>query len=77
MTEVDQLLPVIINGKTDLILETILLYFKDKWNRDINEILKNGYYEMSHINLTLAELGLEQDMMDLCCYETKLGCELL
>lgn len=77
MTEMDQLLPVIINGKTDLILEAIMLYFKDKWNRDICERLKVGYCEMSQINLTLAELGLEQDMSDLCSYETKLGCEKL
>lgn len=77
MTEVDQLLPVNIDGKSEHILEDILLYFKDKWNRDICEKLKRGYYEMSQINLTLAEMGLEQDMMDLCSYETKLGCEKL
>lgn len=77
MTEVDQLLPVIINGKTDLIKEAIILYFKAKWNREICEKLKLGYCEMSQINLTLSEIGLEQDMKDLGRYEARLGCEKL
>lgn len=77
MTEVDQLLPVIINGKTDLIKEAIILYFKAKWNREICEKLKLGYCEMSQINLTLSEIGLEQDMKDLGIYEARLGCEKL
>ena len=47
-------------------------YFKEKWLRDIYENFKNGYSEMSQINLTLAEIGMEQDMMDLTLYEARL-----
>jgi CopG family transcriptional regulator/antitoxin EndoAI len=76
MTEVEQMLPMIINNKTDLIIESIILYFQEKWNRDIYERLKSGYSEMSQINLALAELGMEQDMSDLDMYEARLGCEV-
>ena len=76
MTEVKQMLPMIINNKTDLIIESIILYFQEKWNQDIYEKLKRGYCEMSQINLTLAELGMEQDMSDLDMYEARLGCDV-
>jgi CopG family transcriptional regulator/antitoxin EndoAI len=49
---------------------------KDNLGCDIYERLKYGYCEMSQINLTLAELGLEEDMLDLCEYESRLGCDL-
>lgn len=76
MTEVKQMLPMIINNKTDLIIESIILYFQEKWNRDIYEKLKRGYCEMSQINLALAEFGMEQDMSDLDMYEARLGCDV-
>jgi len=76
MTEVGQLLPMIINGNSDLIIESLILYLKEKWDRDIYERLKCGYCEMSQINLSLAEMGLEEDMYDLDMYEARLGCEI-
>ncbi len=75
MTEVDQMLPVIKNNKTDLIVNSFINYFKEKWKLEICEKLKTGYSDMSQINLTLAEMGLEEDMNDLCMYESELGCE--
>ncbi len=43
---------------------------------EVSERLKDGYLEMSQINLTLAEVGFEQDMMELNVYEARLmGCE--
>ena len=43
---------------------------------EVSEKLKDGYVEMSKINLALAEIGFEQDMIELNMYETKLtGCE--
>jgi CopG family transcriptional regulator/antitoxin EndoAI len=73
MTEVNHMLPMIKNSKSDEVMESLVLYLKEK--RDIYERLKCGYCEMSHINLTLAELGLEEDMLDLCRYELELRCE--
>lgn len=39
--------------------------------------LRCGYCRMSQINLTLAEVGLVEDMLELKAYEAKLGCEKL
>lgn len=74
MTEVDQKVPVKFKGKTEVIFESVKLYFKDKWCNNFYDNLKSGYKEMSQINLTLAEMGLEQDIKDLNTYEAKLGC---
>lgn len=76
MSEVDKMLPMINNNKTDLEIEALLLYLKEKWNRDIYERLRLGYCEMSQINVTLAEMGLAEDMLDLEMYEARLGCEI-
>ncbi len=76
MSEVDKMLPMIINNKIDLEIETLLLYLREKWNRDIYERLRLGYCEMSQINVTLAEMGLAEDMLDLEMYEARLGCEI-
>jgi len=43
----------------------------------LHEKLKYGYSEMSQINLTLAEMGFEEDMVDLNNYEARLGCDKL
>ena len=40
--------------------------------KDIHAYQKKGYDEMSQINLTLAEIGLEHDMKDLHKYEIRL-----
>lgn len=69
MIEVDQITDLSISNDSDSMMEYVRLYFKDKWVKDIYENLKNGYNEMSQINLTLAEIGLEPDMTDLNKYE--------
>lgn len=74
MTEVNQLLPVAKNSKTELLFNSLLCYFKEKWNLEICEKLRIGYCDMSQINSTLAEMGLEEDMYDLYMYESELGC---
>lgn len=72
MVKVDQLLPMIYDGNNDLIIGTMKFYFKEKWLENIYECFKNGYSEMSQINLSLAEIGIEQDMKDLALYEARL-----
>ncbi|NLL80864.1 MAG: hypothetical protein GX231_01005 [Tissierellia bacterium] len=75
MKEVNSMLPM-INNNIDIKMESLVVYLKDNLGCDIYERLKYGYCEMSQINLTLAELGLEEDMLDLCEYESRLGCDL-
>ena len=69
---------MIYDNELDKSTKSTILYFKNKWIQDICEKLSNGYEEMSQINLTLAEMGLEEDISDLCEYESRLiGCDQL
>lgn len=78
MIEAEDLLPMIYDGESNFIIETMKFYFKEKWLKDIYDNFGNGYSEMSQINLTLAEIGIEQDMKELKLYEARLlGRELL
>lgn len=72
MIEFNQGIPMKYNAHNNFGLEYLKLYFEQRWYHDIYKSLKNGYDEMSKINLDLAETGLEYDMKDLCCYETRL-----
>lgn len=72
MIEVDQSTVLSVNADPSIMMECVKLYFKDKWVKDIYENFRNGYNEMSQINLTLAEIGLERDMTDLHKYEIRL-----
>lgn len=78
MVEVDKDVPMIYDRNFDKSTESIILYFKKKWIQNISENLSIGYEEMSQINLTLAEMGLEEDINDLYEYESRLlGCDQL
>ncbi len=72
MIDIDQSTSVSVNADGNSMLECVKCYFKDKWVKDIYENFRNGYNEMSQINLTLAEIGLEDDMEDLHMYEIRL-----
>lgn len=72
MIEFDQRVPMKYSLDNGFALDYLKLYFEQRWRRDIYENLKNGYNEMSEINLDLAEIGLECDMEDLYFYETRL-----
>jgi len=72
MIEFQQTIPMKYNETTDVAIDYLKLYFKQKWVEEICESLKNGYKEMSQINLNFAEMGLEEDVLDLCMYESKL-----
>ncbi|MGN9163747.1 CopG family ribbon-helix-helix protein [Tissierellaceae bacterium HCP3S3_D8] len=69
MIEVDQMVPVKYDGVVNSFRECLKLYYKEKWIEDLDENLKCGYEEMSELNLTLAEVGLDQDISDLIMYE--------
>lgn len=72
MIEYDQTIPMKYREEPDYAIEYLQLYFRERWLENMCEKLKNGYAEMSQINLSLAEMGLEQDIRELCIYELKL-----
>ncbi len=76
MKEVNQMLPMILNNSSNLLIESLILYLMENWNYDDYNRLKCGYCEMSHINLALAEMGLVEDMSDLDMYVERLGREI-
>ncbi len=75
MTEVNKILPI-LNNSSNLLIESLIFYLMGKWDHEEYSRLKCGYYEMSHINLALAELGLVEDMSDLDMYVERLGREI-
>ena len=74
MKEVNNMLPM-LSSNIDIKMKSLVVYLKENLECDIYEKLKCGYCEMSQINLTLAELVLEEDMLDLCEYEISLSCD--
>lgn len=78
MIEFNQRIPMKYSVHNDLAIDHLKLYFEQRWRDNIYEELKNGYSEMSKINLCLAEIGLEYYIEELYCYEASLvGCEKL
>ena len=74
--EVDFIVAMEKKNRSEFVKEAMKLYIREKRKVEVYEQLKDGYVEMSKINLTLAEMGLEQDMVELNVYEAKLtGCE--
>lgn len=72
LEEVDVMVPMEYKNRSDFVIEAMKLFIDEKKKVDIIERLKEGYREMSQINLTLAEMGLEQDILDLTIYEARL-----
>ena len=76
LEEVDFIVSMEKKNRSEFVKEAMKLYIREKRKVEVYEQLKDGYVEMSKINLTLAEMGLEQDMVELNVYEAKLtGCE--
>lgn len=72
LEEVDFIVSMEEKNRSEFIKEAMKLYIREKRKVEICEELKNGYKEMSQINLSLAEMGFEQDMVELDNYEAKL-----
>ena len=76
LEEVDFIVSMEKKNRNEFVKEAMKLYIREKRKVEVSEKLKDGYLEMSQINLTLAEVGFEQDMMELNVYEARLmGCE--
>ncbi|CCQ96809.1 putative transcriptional regulator, CopG family [[Clostridium] ultunense Esp] len=76
LEEVDFIVSMEKKNRSEFVKEAMKLYIREKRRLEVSQKLKDGYVEMSKINLALAEIGFEQDMVELNIYETKLtGCE--
>lgn len=72
LKEVDFIVSMENKNRNEFVKEAMKLYLREKRRVEVFERLKNGYVEMSQINLSLAEIGFEQDMVELNIYEAKL-----
>ena len=70
LSEMEIKLPLKCEMAPVLIKDTVKLIKESK--RSLSEWMKDGYIEMSQINLELANYGVEQDLRDLILYEASL-----
>ncbi|NLY77569.1 MAG: ribbon-helix-helix protein, CopG family [Tissierellia bacterium] len=76
LKEVDFIVSMEKKNRSEFVKEAMKFYLREKRRMEVSERLKDGYLEMSKINAALAEIGLEQDVKELCMYEINLtGCE--
>jgi len=76
LEEIDGIVSIERKNRSEFIREAMKLYIRERQKIQIREKMKCGYKEMGHINLTLSEIGLEEDLKELSYYEVKLtGCE--
>ncbi|HHV38968.1 MAG TPA: ribbon-helix-helix protein, CopG family [Tepidimicrobium sp.] len=73
LEEVDLIVSMEKKNRNEFVKEAMKLYIREKRRLHVCERLKYGYMEMSQINLSLAESGLEQDMVELDVYESTLN----
>lgn len=75
LEEVDDLASTEHN-RSEFIKQAMEVYVIEQRRLQIKENMKKGYLEMSQINIRLSEMGLAEDIRELCVYETNLtGCE--
>lgn len=72
LAQVNLRLPVILNENDILFRQLQILCNNGCKCKKYQEFIK-AYEEVSQINLTLAEIGIEEDMIDLMYYEINLG----
>lgn len=76
LEEVDDLASTEKNNRSEFIKQAMEVYVREQRRLQIKENMKKGYLEMSQINIKLSEMGLAEDIRELCVYETNLtGCE--
>jgi CopG family transcriptional regulator/antitoxin EndoAI len=76
LREIDGIVCMEKKNRSEFIREAMRLYIRERKKIQLREKMKAGYEEMSNINLKLAEIGFDEDVEELCKYESKLtGCE--
>lgn len=72
MIEFNQRIPMEHSICDKICKDKLKLCFSNRWSYYNCETLKKGYTEMSEINLDLAEIGFEYDVLELLFYELSL-----
>lgn len=72
LEEVDGIVSNEKKNRSEFIREAMKLYLRERKKIQIREKMKNGYLEMSQINISLAEVGMEEDIRELFTYEATL-----
>lgn len=72
LEEVDNIVSMESKNRSEFIREAMKLYLRERKKIQLKEVMKNGYREMSQINLYFAEMGLEEDYNELINYENRL-----
>lgn len=76
LEEIDGIVSIEKKNRSEFIREAMKLYIRERKRVQIRERMKIGYREMGNINLSIAEIGVEEDNHELFDYEAKLtGCE--
>ncbi len=57
----------------EFVSKAMKYYMKEIKKVKFVESMKKGYLEMTHINVTLAEIGLTADQECICNYESRLA----
>ena len=78
LAEINIMVPMEYRNMSSFVVDTMRFYIEEEKKLEVIEKLKIGYIAMSKLNLRLAEIGLEQDVIDLAIYEANLKrCEIL
>lgn len=76
LQEVDGFVQKGSGNRSQFIREAMKQYLREKRKQELREELRNGYLEMSELNLELAAEGLEYDARIINYYEKSLAeCE--
>lgn len=72
-SEFDKALKEDCKKRSEFIREAIILYIEEKKKINFIEAMKEGYMEMSELNLEICEMGFCSDIKELKEYEVKLS----
>ncbi len=76
LKEIDDMVCHKCINRSEFIRDAMRFYISEIKRSNAVEKLRNGYLEMSEINITLAEIGLTADYETIIRYETRLAeCE--
>ena len=73
LKEVDTIVSLEKINRSELVREAMKLYLKERRKIEMRDKMKNGYKEMSEINIKLAEIFFEVDSEQQQKYEERLG----
>lgn len=76
LEEVDRMICAQQCNRSEFVRKAMKFYLNEVKKINFVENMKKGYLEMTHINVTLAEVGLTADQECICNYESRLAeCE--